>query len=86
MNRRAFITCAVTGAGDTVISTFTVALAAGTAPGEAAWLANVAGGVVVMKRGTATVNARELADAVSRDHDTSARPWSQEGPAQGRRR
>jgi len=32
------------GAG-TVISTFTVALAAGTAPGEAAWLANVAGGV-----------------------------------------
>jgi len=57
----------VTGAGDTVISTFTVALAAGTAPGEAAWLANVAGGVVVMKRGTATVTVRELAAALASD-------------------
>jgi D-glycero-beta-D-manno-heptose-7-phosphate kinase len=57
----------VTGAGDTVISTFTVALAAGTAPGEAAWLANVAGGVVVMKRGTATVTVAELAAALASD-------------------
>ena len=57
----------VTGAGDTVISAFTVALAAGAAPGEAAWLANVAGGVVVMKRGTATVTARELVDSLSSD-------------------
>jgi rfaE bifunctional protein kinase chain/domain len=57
----------VTGAGDTVISTFTVALAAGTAPGEAAWLANVAGGVVVMKRGTATVTVPELAAALASD-------------------
>ena len=57
----------VTGAGDTVISTFTVALAAGTAPGEAAWLANVAGGVVVMKRGTATVSVPELAAALASD-------------------
>jgi D-glycero-beta-D-manno-heptose-7-phosphate kinase len=57
----------VTGAGDTVISTFTVALAAGTAPGEAAWLANVAGGVVVMKRGTATVTVPELAAALVSD-------------------
>ncbi|HXJ79338.1 MAG TPA: PfkB family carbohydrate kinase [Candidatus Methylomirabilis sp.] len=57
----------VTGAGDTVISTFTVALAAGVAPGDAAWLANVAGGVVVMKRGTATVTIRELADSLSSD-------------------
>ncbi len=57
----------VTGAGDTVISAFTVALAAGAAPGEAAWLANVAGGVVVMKRGTATVTPRELADSLSSD-------------------
>lgn len=55
----------VTGAGDTVISTFTVALAAGAAPGEAAWLANVAGGVVVMKRGTATVTASELVAALA---------------------
>ncbi len=57
----------VTGAGDTVISAFTVALSAGAAPGEAAWLANVAGGVVVMKRGTATVTARELAESLSSD-------------------
>jgi rfaE bifunctional protein kinase chain/domain len=57
----------VTGAGDTVISTFTVALAAGTAPGEAAWLANVAGGVVVMKRGTASVTVPELAAALASD-------------------
>jgi rfaE bifunctional protein kinase chain/domain len=57
----------VTGAGDTVISTFTVALAARTSPGEAAWLANVAGGVVVMKRGTATVSAPELLAALASD-------------------
>ena len=57
----------VTGAGDTVISTFTVALAAGTAPGEAAWLANVAGGVVVMKRGTATVTVPEILGALASD-------------------
>jgi rfaE bifunctional protein kinase chain/domain len=57
----------VTGAGDTVISVFTVALAAKALPPEAAWLANVAGGVVVMKRGTATVTPRELWDALSSD-------------------
>jgi rfaE bifunctional protein kinase chain/domain len=54
----------VTGAGDTVISAFTLALAAGAAPGEAAALANVAGGLVVMKRGTATVAASELRQAL----------------------
>ena len=63
----------VTGAGDTVISTFTVALAAGAAPGEAAWLANVAGGVVVMKRGTATVTASELAAALASNGERSQR-------------
>jgi rfaE bifunctional protein kinase chain/domain len=57
----------VTGAGDTVISAFTVALAAGAAPVEAAWLANVAGGVVVMKRGTATVTAAELCQSLMAD-------------------
>lgn len=57
----------VTGAGDTVISTFTVALAARATPGEAAWLANVAGGVVVMKRGTATVSVSELLAALASD-------------------
>jgi rfaE bifunctional protein kinase chain/domain len=55
----------VTGAGDTVIATFTLALAAGAAPGEAARLANYAGGLVVMKRGTATVSAAELEEAVA---------------------
>jgi rfaE bifunctional protein kinase chain/domain len=55
----------VTGAGDTVISTFTVALAADASPVEAATLANVAGGLVVMKRGTATVAVAELAQALS---------------------
>jgi rfaE bifunctional protein kinase chain/domain len=54
----------VTGAGDTVISAFTVALAAGATPVEAATLANVAGGLVVMKRGTATVSRAELAQAL----------------------
>ena len=54
----------VTGAGDTVIGTFTVALAAGATPVEAATLANIAGGIVVMKRGTATVSAAELAQAL----------------------
>ncbi len=56
----------VTGAGDTVIAVMTLALAAGGTPAEAAHLANYAGGLVVMKRGTATVTASELRDAVSR--------------------
>jgi rfaE bifunctional protein kinase chain/domain len=50
----------VTGAGDTVIAAFALAVAAGGTFGEAARLANRAGGVVVMKRGTATVSAQEL--------------------------
>lgn len=50
----------VTGAGDTVIATFSLALAAGATFGEAARLANHAGGLVVMKRGTATVTPQEL--------------------------
>ena len=54
----------VTGAGDTVIATFTLALAAGATAFEAAHLANIAGGLVVMKRGTATVSARELRRAI----------------------
>ncbi len=58
----------VTGAGDTVIATFTLALSAGASPAEAALLANYAGGIVVMKRGTATVSAAELARAVDQDH------------------
>jgi rfaE bifunctional protein kinase chain/domain len=58
----------VTGAGDTVIATFTLALAAGATPVEASHLANYAGGIVVMKRGTATASAIELAKAVAGDH------------------
>jgi D-glycero-beta-D-manno-heptose-7-phosphate kinase len=54
----------VTGAGDTVIATMTLALAAGGTFLEAAHLANHAGGIVVMKRGTATVSAGELRQAV----------------------
>jgi D-glycero-beta-D-manno-heptose-7-phosphate kinase len=54
----------VTGAGDTVISTFTAALSAGATTEEAAHLANHAGGLVVMKRGTATVTAQELLAAL----------------------
>jgi bifunctional ADP-heptose synthase (sugar kinase/adenylyltransferase) len=55
----------VTGAGDTVIASFTLALAAGATFGEAARLANHAGGLVVMKRGTATVGAEELLAAIA---------------------
>jgi D-glycero-beta-D-manno-heptose-7-phosphate kinase len=54
----------VTGAGDTVIAAFTAALAAGADTGEAAQLANYAGGIVVMKRGTATASAKELLQAL----------------------
>jgi rfaE bifunctional protein kinase chain/domain len=54
----------VTGAGDTVIATFTAALAAGATTEEAAHLANYAGGIVVMKRGTATVSRSELLAAI----------------------
>src|SRR5262245_6789665 len=75
----------VTGAGDTVIATFTLALASGASFFEASRLANYAGGLVVMKRGTATVSASELTAAIISDHDTTTEPWSQEGPAQGRR-
>jgi D-glycero-beta-D-manno-heptose-7-phosphate kinase len=57
----------VTGAGDTVIATMTLALAAGASYEEAAHLANYAGGIVVMKRGTATVSAEELRQAVLTD-------------------
>jgi len=55
----------VTGAGDTVIATMTLALSAGATFIEAAHLANHAGGIVVMKRGTATVSASELRYQIS---------------------
>lgn len=54
----------VTGAGDTVISVLTLALATGASIKEAARLANIAAGIVVGEVGTATVNSSQLEDAV----------------------
>jgi D-glycero-beta-D-manno-heptose-7-phosphate kinase len=54
----------VTGAGDTVIATYTAAIAAGADTVTAASIANIAGGIVVMKRGTATVSQKELHAAI----------------------
>ena len=54
----------VTGAGDTVTATYTLALMAGGTPEEAAILANTAAGIVVMKYGTATVSPKELMVAI----------------------
>lgn len=62
----------VTGAGDTVIGTLALALAAGASPLEAACLANYAGGIVVMKMGTATLTPDELRSAVDKDHELLA--------------
>ena len=53
-----------TGAGDTVIATFALALASGASFAEAASLANHAGGLVVMKRGTASISAAELEHSI----------------------
>jgi D-glycero-beta-D-manno-heptose-7-phosphate kinase len=57
----------VTGAGDTVLAAYTLGLASGASPVEAANIANIAGGLVVMKRGTATVSRRELLDAIQKE-------------------
>ena len=54
----------VTGAGDTVISTFTLALAAGARLEDAASVSNHAAGIVVAKLGTATVSPGELLRAL----------------------
>ncbi len=59
----------VTGAGDTVIATLTLALSAGASLYEAACLSNYAGGLVVLKRGTATVSRDELVAAIHGDRD-----------------
>jgi rfaE bifunctional protein kinase chain/domain len=60
----------VTGAGDTVMAAMALALAAGATFEQAARLANCAGGLVVMKRGTATISATELATAVAATKNT----------------
>jgi rfaE bifunctional protein kinase chain/domain len=54
----------VTGAGDTVIATYTLALCADASFPDAARLANHAGGLVVMKRGTASITAAELENSI----------------------
>jgi rfaE bifunctional protein kinase chain/domain len=72
----------VTGAGDTVMATMALALGAGATFELAARLANYAGGLVVMKRGTATVSAAELTDAVRRGRSLdrpAARPGARRG-------
>jgi D-beta-D-heptose 7-phosphate kinase/D-beta-D-heptose 1-phosphate adenosyltransferase len=56
----------VVGAGDTVIATLALAMGAQVALADAARLANVAAGIVVGKRGTATVTQTELADELAR--------------------
>jgi rfaE bifunctional protein kinase chain/domain len=61
----------VTGAGDTVIATYTLALASGVPFADAAHLANHAGGLVVMKRGTASINRQELLSSVLRWGETA---------------
>ncbi|MBY5923021.1 bifunctional D-glycero-beta-D-manno-heptose-7-phosphate kinase/D-glycero-beta-D-manno-heptose 1-phosphate adenylyltransferase HldE [Ferrimonas balearica] len=61
----------VTGAGDTVISTLAVALAAGSELPQACALANAAASVVVAKLGTSTVSALELAAMVASMHESS---------------
>jgi rfaE bifunctional protein kinase chain/domain len=76
----------VTGAGDTVMATLALALAAGATFEAAALLANYAGGIVVMKRGTATVSADELRKAVQSDRSESRASRSGVGRASRRSR
>jgi len=57
----------VTGAGDTVLAAFSLGLAAGASPLEAALLADFAGGIAVMKMGTAVVTPEELLSAIEGD-------------------
>lgn len=68
----------VTGAGDTVIAAFTLALAARASVMQAARIANYAGGIVVMKRGTATVTHGELIAAIRSDAENK-RPAADDG-------
>jgi D-glycero-beta-D-manno-heptose-7-phosphate kinase len=71
----------VTGAGDTVMATMALALGAGATFESAARLANYAGGLVVMKRGTATVSGAELSAAIR--SEGSGRSSDRPGTARG---
>ncbi|HEX8289897.1 MAG TPA: PfkB family carbohydrate kinase [Pyrinomonadaceae bacterium] len=62
----------VTGAGDTVIAVYALGLACGLSFAESARLANHAGGIVVMKKGTASVTAEELIVSVEKQNELSA--------------
>jgi len=57
----------VTGAGDTVISVFTLSLTAGATVEEATEIANISGGIVVGKLGTATVKVEEILNEIGGD-------------------
>jgi len=59
----------VTGAGDTVAATYATSLATGADFSTSAFLANIAGGLVVMKKGTATISTAEIRQALQ-DLDT----------------
>jgi rfaE bifunctional protein kinase chain/domain len=72
----------VSGAGDTVIASFTLAIAGGASPVEAAVFSNHAAGVVVGKFGTATVTPEELVASFRRaswSHNFPARPTATKG-------
>jgi rfaE bifunctional protein kinase chain/domain len=62
----------VTGAGDTVIAAYALGLASGLSFLDAARIANHAGGIVVMKRGTASVSANELIAAINSQPQTTS--------------
>ena len=64
----------VTGAGDTVVATYATALSAGGSFKQAAQLANCSGGIVVMKRGTATISQVELRRAVAESLPENTEP------------
>ena len=71
----------VTGAGDTVLAAYTLALACGASSLDAAHIANIAGGLVVMKRGTATISQRELLEAIRREVSGETPPYDAEPQA-----
>jgi len=56
----------VTGAGDTVVAVYTLALSAGASFSQAATLANIAGGISVMKEGASTVTPEELLEGIEK--------------------
>lgn len=66
----------VTGAGDTVIATFSAGLASGLGMSNAMKLANVAAGIVVNKMGTATASPAEICDAAI-EGETELEAWAE---------